>query len=707
MRVIFRPKRQVGFCFLAAALLAQPSCTGDTGPIGPDGPAGDPGVAGEPGVNGSNGADGTNGSDGRGSWLVGPGLKIEIMSAAITGTTAEVTYKVTDGGGVALDLDGLFTEGAVSPRFTLARLDGTINQYESYKTNAAGQATTDSGGSTVEVGAGDGVYTYTFGTTITVPDATESHRVALFATRTYEDQRYVANALFDFVPDGSAVTNTRDIVTTAACNGCHNPLEAHGGSRREIGLCITCHSPQTIDPDTGNTVDMKVMIHKIHMGKNLPSVATTPYQIIGYNSSVHDYSTVVFPHDVRSCDTCHTGTQGSTWKTNPTGSACGSCHDDVNFVTGANHAGGAKTDDTCANCHIASGASLAIENAHYYPGNDPAKPTIEVAIDAIRNGGPGQLPQVDFTVTFDGVGRDIIGTPLTGLSAVIAGPNTEYTTYWSANLNTEGTLAPIDATAGRFTYTFPVGKEMPGTATGSYTMAFQATQGPSGNNAAAYNPVKAFAVTDTTAVARRQVVDGAACNNCHQDLAMHGGGRKNPSFCVMCHNPTNTNDERVSRLEGSVIDVESVDMKVMIHKIHRGEDLEQSYVLGGYPLPNLNNPAGNQIDFGHVRFPGDLRSCGTCHTGDSFALPLKGGVLATRRETLTCTDTDGDGFCSNRTSVERFIQPVTAVCTSCHDSDSTVAHAEIMTTFGGVESCTTCHGPGSAFDPANAHRLDP
>ncbi|HUH00427.1 MAG TPA: OmcA/MtrC family decaheme c-type cytochrome, partial [Kofleriaceae bacterium] len=653
---------------------------------------------------------GTDGTDGRGTWLVGPGLKIEIMSAAITGTTAAVTYKITDGGGVALDLDGLFTEGAVSPRFTLARLDGTINQYESYKVNAAGQASTDSGGSTVEVGVGDGVYTYTFGTSITVPDATESHRIALFATRTYEDQRYVANALFDFVPDGSAVTNTRDIVTTAACNGCHNPLEAHGGSRREIGLCITCHSPQTVDPDTGNSVDMKVMIHKIHMGEKLPSViAGTPYQIIGFNNSVHDYSTVVFPQDVRACDTCHTGTQGSKWKTNPTAAACGSCHDDVNFTTGANHPGGAKTDDTCANCHIASGAVTATEDAHFYRFNNPANPTLEVAIDAIRDGGPGQQVQVDFTVTLDGAGRDIVASPLNGLSATVAGPNTDYTTYFTANLRTEGALTPIDASAGKFTYTFPAGKAMPSNATGSYTLAFQATLAvaTSGDTIAAYNPVKAFAVTDLAAVPRRQVVDGAACNNCHQDLAMHGGGRKNPNFCVMCHNPSNTNDQRVSRIEGSVVDVESVDMKVFIHKIHRGEDLVQPYFLGGYPPPSVANPAGNQINFGHVRFPGDLRSCGTCHTGSSHMLPLDPSVLPTRREILTCTDTDGDGYCQNRTSVERFIQPITAVCTSCHDGDSSVAHSELMTTLGGVESCLTCHGPGSAFDPAAAHRLDP
>ncbi len=100
---------------------------------------------------------------------------------------------------------------------------------------------------------------------------------------------------------------------------------------------------------------MKVMVHKIHRGASLPSVeAGTPYIIIGNNQSVHDFSNVVFPQDIRNCVRCHTpeATQSNVWFTYPARAACASCHDDIDWVTGANHPAGPQADDSaCASCH--------------------------------------------------------------------------------------------------------------------------------------------------------------------------------------------------------------------------------------------------------------------------------------------------------------------------------------------------------------------
>ncbi len=80
----------------------------------------------------------------------------------------------------------------------------------------------------------------------------------------------------DFVPNGGAVA-TREIVTAATCNGqCHSELEGHAGTRTDPNYCAMCHNPTTFDGNTNatvatNSLDMKVMVHRIHMGRLLPS----------------------------------------------------------------------------------------------------------------------------------------------------------------------------------------------------------------------------------------------------------------------------------------------------------------------------------------------------------------------------------------------------------------------------------------------------
>src|SRR5262249_38692432 len=193
-----------------------------------------------------------------------------------------------------------------------------------------------------------------FGTTLPSGfDQTKTTTLGIYSTRDLTaviGKSYVANVEFDFRPDGQPVSETWAKINLAtSCNNCHDPLSAHGGARRDPKLCPPCHQPQTTDPDTGNTVDFKVMIHKIHMGENLPSVqAGTPYQIIGFGQTVVDFSTVVFPQDIRNCANCHEGTnaaqkppQATVWYTYPSRAACGACHDDINWETGANHPGGA------------------------------------------------------------------------------------------------------------------------------------------------------------------------------------------------------------------------------------------------------------------------------------------------------------------------------------------------------------------------------
>ena len=248
-------------------------------------------------------------------------------------------------------------------------------------------------------------------------------------------------------PMNNGTPQPRDIVRTADCNSCHgsavtatstNGLAAHGGSRRTVDLCIMCHQPQNSDPNTGNSLDMKVFIHQIHMGSSLPSVqAGTPYQIVGFQNSVNDWSTVVFPANIERCQVCHNPKNGAAqtnaWITTPGAAACGSCHDNVNFMTGVNHPGGPQVDDTeCATCHIPQGElpfDASIMGAHTIPDQAPGIPGINFTLVSVANGGAGQKPTVTFTVkdnSGNGIPMSSFMSGSNSLSLTMAGPTSDY-----------------------------------------------------------------------------------------------------------------------------------------------------------------------------------------------------------------------------------------------------------------------------------------
>ncbi len=266
-----------------------------------------------------------------------PGLKITINSITIPENrkpVVDVTY--TDDLGQPLDRNGKVTAGPITMNFVLAWYDSGERQYTSYTTRqrtsapesanpgvTVTQAGADSGGKYTDLDIGHSIYT--FGTTLPADwDKTITTTLGIYATRNMagiQDKNYFNDVEQDFVTSfpGPPVTQAWDELSNSACNTCHNPLSAHGGSRYDVKLCVLCHSPQTVNPDTGNTVDFKVMVHKIHMGESLPSVAGgIPYYFYGRGQKT-DFSEVAFPQDIRNCATCHAppATQNYTWYTYP------------------------------------------------------------------------------------------------------------------------------------------------------------------------------------------------------------------------------------------------------------------------------------------------------------------------------------------------------------------------------------------------------
>lgn len=623
-----------------------------------------------------------------------PGLKMEIVKVEIPDDRKPIVeVKFSDDGNQPLDRLGQETLGAISASFILAWWDGANRQYTSWTTRTVTspitqvtttQASTDSGGTWTEIEMGH--YTYKFKTQLPSGyDRTKTHTLATYATRDLLqiiEKRYVVNKTVDFRPDGAAAAATWGAMETSTCNKCHDPLALHGGSRQDVKLCATCHSPQTIDPDTGNTVDFKVMVHKIHMGHNLPSVqAGEPYIIIGNRQSVHDYSHVALPQDIRNCTTCHEADapEGSIWYSRPSMEACGSCHDDINWESGEGHPAGPQADNTaCASCHTPQGEQefdASIKGAHVIPEKSSQLAGLKVEILGVTNTAPGSKAKVTFKIT-NNDGSFVAPSALTSFALMIGGNTKDYSTYIRENAR--------GATVSGDTATFEFAGIIPADATGTWVATADAyrnvtlepgTADEVTFREAAYNPIFRFGVTDATPVARRTVVTDAKCNTCHDRLALHGGQRLVIDECLICHNPV-TSD--VSRRPADAGEPESIHFKRMIHRIHTGEELTQDLTIYGFG----NTPH----NYNEVLYPGDLRNCAKCHAAGTWNVPTPAGSLPT----LTPRD-----FYSPQ-------QPAAAACLGCHDNVDAAAHAYVNTApFG--EACAACHGTERDFSVDKVH----
>lgn len=216
-----------------------------------------------------------------------------------------------------------------------------------------------------------------------------------------------ANAVYEFRPDGGAISNTREIVKIDSCTDCHKGKVLAHGSRKDPRYCVTCHTDQiiysfdnklvnngeatstngglTLTGGTlgGTTAQKRAqtaivsgravgtfnnLIHKMHMGSELIKQ--------GYYFNADDagkFNEVKFPQDQRNCTKCHDGSasavnktaNGDNWKNVPSRLACGACHDGIDFAAGTGtslvtrvagawthtDAGPQANDSNCSTCH--------------------------------------------------------------------------------------------------------------------------------------------------------------------------------------------------------------------------------------------------------------------------------------------------------------------------------------------------------------------
>lgn len=643
-----------------------------------------------------------------------PGLKITVKSVTIPADrrpVVEVTF--TDKFNQPLDRLGQATPGPLTLSFLNAWYNPETRHYTSYITRSvktpntsprpgveATQATTDSNGTWTDLALGTAKYR--FGNAMPENyDATKTHTIGVQGYRNLTEQigkYYYDNEEYDFRPDGQKVTDQwNKINDQTSCLTCHDreTFGFHGTSaRRDLKLCVMCHQPQTPDPDSGETVDMKVMAHKIH---NAPNLSKKPYIIYGNNQSVHNYTeNVHYPQDVRNCARCHEGTVANQkapgsdlYLTKPARAACGSCHDDVNWVTGENHAAGPQTSDAnCATCHVPDSGKefdASVKGAHVIPERSNQLAGYKAEIVKVENLKAGAAPTVVFKIT-DKTGAAVDGTKLSTFAPILAGPTTDYSVY--ARETAALTKAVFDATAGTTTYTFT--KTLPADATGTWafsadiykTVTLKRADGEpdiTGIRDVAFNPIKYVSLGTGAPTPRRQVVSLALCNNCHDMLALHGGQRRNIDECVICHNPVEGDQSRRPASAGLP---ESVSFQRLIHRIHSGAELNQDYTVYGF--------GGTPFTFNNIHFPGDRRNCAACHVNNSHRLPvgINNAPVNTQRDFFS---PQGSG---------------TAACLGCHDSKDAAAHAFLNTTqFAGkpAEACGVCHGANSDWSADKVH----
>jgi OmcA/MtrC family decaheme c-type cytochrome len=741
-----------------AASIGLAGCEGDNGSAGPEGPSGGDGGTGPTGPTGPADVPITLGGDvkdvGTGAGLTAQQIAdigtfiATIDSAAMASNKAviEFTLKTPQGGKVL----GL---APTTLRLGIAKLlpaaEGLPSRWQSYinrsaapsitspKLTSAIQANTESGVAAGWTELGAGRYRYTSAvdlSKVTTPIAVTyepslTHRVSLAIDLSGSlGQRELApdNPFKDFVPNGGTATS-KLVATTANCAGCHVRFGEHGGPRRSVEYCVVCHNSATIDPDSGESVDMAYMAHSIHRGED----RDTAYVVYGFNGTKFDKGDVTYPQPASFCETCHAASastpQGDDWKSSPSASACGGCHDAGLNKTGPSATTGRYTytfthpvgtlppdfltfnDGDCKGCHKPGGSGGDILEVHK---QDEDRKAIEngdlftYKILKVENAEVGKQPKVTFQILgADGkpidvkaitTGRLRLDFAWTGKDlhniADIAGDK------YAANRGAAITIDLITSMAsvvnegsGAYSYTLaaplPTGFSDATLGTGLMVVLEGRRQMPDGSEA---YPDSAYAFAG--GAARTKLVDQAKCETCHKKVAIHGGSRAgDPIICTACHN-SSVGGEWLASNGVTVEDFGPIALGAFIHNLH----------------------ASQVAALDPVTYPQSLARCTACHIDEK--------VYGARTNALPITVNAGTTASSGAATLawkDDLADSATAgTCKGCHTTDPATAQAAIdhmkgqggyfglpktLTPTSSVEGCPVCHGDGRTFDVAKAH----
>jgi len=159
------------------------------------------------------------------------------------------------------------------------------------------------------------------------------------------------------------------ISNTDTCLSCHNDVLFHGGGRRGIDTCLTCHSisgnTSNLLPGSADPIEFRQMLHKIHMGEDLPDAATYQFATEGGFPAM--------PGGTAQCVKCHGNTSwqapadrehvAASAPVRIWGDACGSCHDSDAAAAHIAVQTSMSGFESCSVCH-AAGRDWSVEVMH-------------------------------------------------------------------------------------------------------------------------------------------------------------------------------------------------------------------------------------------------------------------------------------------------------------------------------------------------------
>jgi OmcA/MtrC family decaheme c-type cytochrome len=406
---------------------------------------------------------------------------------------------------------------------------------------------------------------------------------------------------------------------------------------------------------------------------------------------VHDYSEVQFTKDIDNCTNCHTGggNEADNWFEVPSAEACGACHDNLDFATGANHAGGSADNSECLYCHSPGDPDYGADVVHRGEQRATEAARYEFAIDDIQI--DGDALEIDYMVTRDGVPIDLGLSPefnqgSSRATLLVGWSTSDYTNVDSGETPAEPlSLDGLDiggeaSDLGGNVY--QVVADLDGTgASGTVTVAMNGRAvfdldgdgtyddtAPVRNDYWSVNVDGGRADPFGDAVERRDVVDVDKCNACHDasglGISLHGNNRTGEiQVCVLCHNPDATDINVRPAAPDLGVDgkaEESIDMKRMIHQIHSGAELANGVVIYGY--------RSSIHDYSNTEFIGNRMNCEGCHDPGTYG-------AAEAANTLPSTIDTGADVADPEDDLN--ISPIAAVCSSCHDDSGATDHMKL------------------------------